>query len=117
MRTIARIRNNILCLFNIEIRIHYKTNLSLKQATLMTEYKESIVNSKKLGITKCWQIFGKIEILDELDFLDNDVDWSLRQIAKFHFNIKHPKSFDKAFHDLDKPVKNRRKPILIFSIG
>ena len=40
----------------------------------MTEFKESIINDKKYVITRCWQIFTKIEILDQLDFFDNDVD-------------------------------------------
>jgi hypothetical protein len=44
----------------------------------MTEFKESIINDKKYVITKCWKIFGKIETLDQLDLLDNDVDRSLR---------------------------------------
>jgi hypothetical protein len=53
--------------------------------------------------------FWKVRnLFEELSSLDNDVDWSLRQIANFHFNIKHPKSFDKAFHDLDKPVGDQR---------
>jgi len=43
-------------------------------------------------------------LFEELASLDNDVEGSLRQIANFHFNIKHPKSFDKAIHDLDKTV-------------
>ena len=44
----------------------------------MTEFKESIINDKKYVITKRWQISSKIEILDQLDFFDNDVDRSLR---------------------------------------
>jgi len=44
----------------------------------MTEFKESIINIKKSVITKCWQIFSKIEILEQSDSLDNDVDRSLR---------------------------------------
>jgi hypothetical protein len=49
--------------------------------------------------------FWKVRnLFEELSSLDNDVDCSLRQIANFHFNIKHPKSFDKAFQDLDKTV-------------
>jgi hypothetical protein len=49
--------------------------------------------------------FWKVRnLFEELSSLDNDVDCSLRQITNFHFNIKHSKSFDKAFHDLDKTV-------------
>jgi hypothetical protein len=49
--------------------------------------------------------FWKVRnLFDELRSFDNDVDCSLRQIANFHFNINHPKSFDKAFQDLDKSV-------------
>jgi hypothetical protein len=49
--------------------------------------------------------FGKVwNLFQELASLDNSVERSLRQIANFHFNIKHPKSFDKAIHDLDKTV-------------
>jgi hypothetical protein len=44
----------------------------------MPESRESIVNNKKYVITKCWQIFSKIETLDQLNALDNDVDRSLR---------------------------------------
>ena len=62
--------------------------------------------------------FWKVRnLFEELSSLDNDVDWSLRQIANFHFNIKHPKSFDKAFHDLDKPVGDQRNPTMFISIG
>ena len=49
--------------------------------------------------------FWKVRnLFEELSSLDNDVDCSLREIANFHFNIKHPKSFDKAFRDLDETV-------------
>ena len=49
--------------------------------------------------------FWKVRnLFEELSSLDNDVDCSLRQIANFYFNIRHPKSFDKAFQDLDKTV-------------
>jgi len=48
-----------------------------------------------------WKVYNRFE---ELSSLDNDVDCSVRQIANFHFNIKHPKSFDKAFQNLDKSV-------------
>jgi hypothetical protein len=49
--------------------------------------------------------FWKVRnLFEELSSLDNDVDCSLREIANFHFNIKHPKSFDKAYHDLDETV-------------
>jgi hypothetical protein len=51
-------------------------SLTLKQATLMTEFKESIINDKKYVITSRWQILSQTEILDQLDFLDNDVDRS-----------------------------------------
>jgi hypothetical protein len=46
-------------------------------------------------------------LFEELSSLDNHVDCSFRQIDSFHFNIKHPKSFDKAFHHLDKTVGDR----------
>jgi len=42
--------------------------------------------------------------LEELSPLDNDVEGSSRQIANFHFNIKHSKPFDKVFQNLDKTV-------------
>jgi hypothetical protein len=48
-----------------------------------------------------WKVRNPFE---KLSSLDNDVDCSLREIANFHFNIKHPKSFDKTIHDLDKTV-------------
>ena len=49
--------------------------------------------------------FWKVRnLFEELSSLDNDVDCCLRQIANFHFNIKHSKPFDKAFQDLDKTV-------------
>ena len=63
--------------------------------------------------------FWKVRnLFEELSSLDNDVDCSLREIANFHFNIKHPRSFDKAYHDLDETVgdsfsknlKNLRQP-------
>jgi len=45
-------------------------------------------------------------LFEELSSLDNDVDCSFLETANFHFNIKHPKSFDKAIHDFDKTVAN-----------
>jgi hypothetical protein len=49
--------------------------------------------------------FWKVRnLFEELSSVDNDVDCSLRQIVNFYFNIRHPKSFDKAFQDLDKTV-------------
>ena len=33
---------------------------------------------------------------EELNFLDNDVNCSLRQIQNFHFNIRHLKPFDEV---------------------
>ena len=62
--------------------------------------------------------FWKVRnLFEELSSLDNDVDCSLFEIANFHFNIKHPKSFDKAFHDLDKTVGDQRNPTMFISIG
>ena len=49
--------------------------------------------------------FGEVRnLFEELSSPDNDVDCSLREIANFHFNIKHPKSFDKAFQHFDETV-------------
>jgi len=77
MRMIAKITNNILCLFNIELPTNHNTSFNLKQATLMPESRESIVNNKKSVITKCCQFLTKTEILDQLDSFDNDVDTSI----------------------------------------
>jgi hypothetical protein len=59
------------------------------------------------GLVGFWKVRN---LFEELSSLDNDVDCSLRQIANFHFNIRHPKSFDKAFQDLDKTVGFRVTP-------
>jgi hypothetical protein len=42
--------------------------------------------------------FWKVRnLFEELSSLDNDVDCSLRQIANFLFNIKHPNLSTKLF--------------------
>ena len=42
--------------------------------------------------------FGKVRnLFEELSSLDNDVDCSLREIANFHFNIKHSNLSTKLF--------------------
>jgi hypothetical protein len=51
--------------------------LTLKQATLVPEFKEHRADRGKQEITKRSQIFSKIEIVDHLNFLDNDVDRGL----------------------------------------
>jgi hypothetical protein len=49
--------------------------------------------------------FGEFKkLFGESDSFDNNVSNSLRQIAKFHFDIKTLKYFDKLFLNLDKIV-------------
>ena len=48
--------------------------------------------------------FWKVRnLFEELSSLDNDVDCSLRQIANFHFNIKHSRLSTKRSTISTKP--------------
>jgi hypothetical protein len=62
MRTIAGMRNNILCLLNIETLFKYKMDFGLKQATLMPESKTSLEGDRMFRNHKELANFGKVEI-------------------------------------------------------
>jgi len=48
--------------------------------------------------------FGEVRnLFEELSSPDNDVDCSLREIANFHFNIKHPNLSTKLLTISTKP--------------
>jgi hypothetical protein len=62
MRTIAGMRNNILCLLNIETLFKYKMYFGLKQATLMPESETSLERDRMFRNHKELANFGKVEI-------------------------------------------------------